>query len=354
MLRKSVITLGVLLGTWACEYPTELPRWDQTWVVPAERITLNAAEFLPTDIDVNADTTAFVTETPEASILLDLGELCGTACLLLDGFEAEKPAFRDTLSTTAELPGDLVSATLAGGSLSAMVAHSFNFDLLRPSSDPADPRGFVVVRATSNGNVVAHDSISGDDRAFPGGTFIIPDLPIQPVDITDTLTFEIIVYSPAGDTTTIETSDTLGVTVAPSTVEIAEVTVNADAVTIDPVTTTMDFGGVDSTVVDHVESGSLLLDGMNPFTVTGTLDMSFQGITPMIQRSLTVPQGAFGEELTFTGEELRRILGADEVNVVSTGTVSAEGGTVTVTPSQELTLDADFELVVLIGPTEEL
>lgn len=354
MLRTRAITLGVLLGAWACDYPTELPRWDQTWVVPADRITLNAAEFLPTDIDVNADTTAFVTETPEASIAFDLGEVCGTACLLVDGLEAEKPAFRDTLSTTAELPADLVSATLAGGSLSATVAHSFNFDLLRPSSDPSDPRGFLVVRATSNGNVVAHDSISGDDTAFPGGTTVTPDLPIQPVDITDTLTIELIVYSPAGDVTTIETSDTLGVTVAPSTVEISEITVNADAVTIDPVTTTVDFGGVDSTVVDHVESGSLRLDGTNPFTVTGTLDLSFQGITPTIQRSLTVTQGSFGEELPFSGEELRRILGADEVEVVSTGTVTAEGGTVTVAPTQELTLEADFELVVLIGPTEEL
>lgn len=353
MLQRSLAAL-VLIGLAACDFPTEPPRWDQTWVVPAERFTVNAAEFLPTDIDVNDDTTVFVSETPEASIRFDLGEVCGVACVLLDGFEAEKPAFTDTLSTTADLPADLVRATLAGGSLQATVVHSFNFDLLRPSSDPSDPRGFMVLRASSNGNVVASDSISGEDTTFPGGTVITPDLPIQPVDISNTLDIELIVYSPTGDTTTIETSDTLRVTVEPSTVEISEITVTVDAVTIDPVTTTMDFSGLDATLVDHVESGSLLFDGSNPFPVTGTLDVSFQGIAPTIERSLTVTEGTFEEAMAFSRSELRAILGTDAVDVVSTGTVTATDGTVTVTPAQELTLDADFELVVLIGPMEDL
>ena len=350
MLRRSVGLLA-LVGLAACDVPTELPRWDQTWVAPGETIEVSAAELID-DVDLNADSTAFVTETPSVSVQFSLVELCGSACSILDGLMAPKPAFTDTLHATVNLPADMTGATLAGGLLDATVAHDFNFDPLRPSSDPTDPRGYMVVRVTSNGNVVAYDSISGDDTAFPEGSSISPTLAIQPVQVADTLNVALILYSPAGDETTIETADTLGVTVHPSMVEISEITVSATTETVTH-TTTMDFGA-DSTVVERIQNGSIRFDVSNPFAVTGSLDVVFQGVTPSIQRTLTVSPGQYSEQMDFTGDELSAILGAESVDVVATGTVTAIGGSLTVTPDQEMVLDNEVELVLLIGPTEDL
>lgn len=350
MLRGSIGLLA-LVGLAACEIPTELPRWHQTWVAPGETIEVSAAELID-DVDLNADSTAFVTETPSVSVRFSLADLCGSACSLLDGRTAPKPAFTDTLNATVDLPTDMTSATLAGGSLDATVAHDFNFDPLRPSSDPTGPRGYMVVRVTSNGNVVAYDSISGHDTPFPEGSSITPTLPIQPVQVTDTLNVALILYSPAGDEAVIETADTLGVTVHPSMVEISQLTVSATSETVTH-TTTMDFGA-DSTVAERIQSGSIRFDVTNPFAVTGSLDVVFQGLTPAIQRTLTVNPGEYSEQMDFTGDELSAILGAESVDVVATGTVTAIAGSLTVTPAQMLVLDNEIELVLLIGPTEDL
>ncbi|MDX1578155.1 MAG: hypothetical protein R3266_06710, partial [Gemmatimonadota bacterium] len=164
-LRTLVVFL-VLAGLAACEFPTEPPRWDTTWQVPVEAIRVRATDLLPASVDVNADTSAFVTETPEASIRVALSDLC-EVCLLLDGVRTAKPAFTDTQSTSTSLPSELVSATLAGGSFDLVMGHSFNFDPLRPS---ATANGHIVIRITSAGNVVAEDSIDGADTAFPTGT----------------------------------------------------------------------------------------------------------------------------------------------------------------------------------------
>lgn len=355
MVRRSVVTLAVV-GLAACEFPTGLPQWEQTWEVPGERITVSVAELLPTGVDISDDGASFVTEAPGTSVRFSLSDMCPTECAALDGSFAPKPAFGDTIVTTTTLPADLVSATLSGGAFSATMAHNFNFDPLRPSQDTANPRGYIVMRISSNGFVVAEDSIHGDDQAFPEGTSISPELLIQPVDVTDTLQIEIQIYSPAGDPTTIELADTLGVTLDPSTIEIAEATVNAASVPIDGEPVTMDFAGMDSTLVDRVQSGALVFDVSNPFTVTGTLDMTFNLPSGAIQRSLTVAEGEYQERLEFDGSELRDLLGSETVELVTSGTIAASGagGTITINPTQVLTLDNDFELVVLIGPMEDL
>ncbi|MFO7894127.1 MAG: hypothetical protein R6U63_10345 [Longimicrobiales bacterium] len=353
MIRNSAVILA-LVALAACEFPTEPPKWDQTWVVAGESITVSVAELLPAGVRLSHDSTAFETDAPGTSISFSLAEMCGTACTTADGFTVPKPEFHDTLTISSALPGDLVSATLAGGSFDVTMGHNLSFDPLRPSMDPANPRGEILIRVTSNGALVAYDSISGDDQAFAPGTTLSPTLSVLPVEVTNNLDIEIAIYSPEGDTTTIDSSDTLGVTLAPSTIQIAEATVTASAITIDPVTTTMDFGGVDSTLVDRIQSGAIRFDVTNPFTVTGTLDLAFQGLTPAIQRTLPINQGSYAQRLEFSGSELRAILGSDAVDVVASGGVSASDGTVTVTPTQRLVLENEFELVVLIGPLEDL
>lgn len=334
----------------ACDVPTEPPRWDQTWVVPVASIVIGASDLLPEGVDVNQDTSAFVAETPEASIHATLAEVC-TTCIIVNGLRTAKPEFADTLTTGTTLPAEVVSATLVGGAFDVVVGHNLNFDPLRPSADPAAPRGYMVFRVTSSGAVVAYDSISGDDTAFPGGTTLTPDLTVRPVEVSNTIDIEIYIYSPEGDSVTVQASDTAGITLRPSTVEISEVVLDAASITVDPVHATMDFSGVDATAIDHVQSGALLVAVANPWDVSGTLDVTLQPPFPSIQRSLTLSPGTSQDRLDLGAGEIRAILTAGEVGVRATGTVTSTGAVV-VTPSQQLAVDSNLELVVLIGDTE--
>lgn len=350
-MPRRIITTLALVALAACEFPTEPPRWEQTWVLPVDRIQISVAELLPDSVEINADTSAFVIRTPASAVELSLLDLCGDACLLANGMTVPKPAFHDTIRTTTTLPAELVSAMLAGGEFDVSMAHDFDFDPLRPSADPAEPVGHIVVRIVSAGNRVAFDSISGDDQAFPRGSSLVPSLPIQAVMGNDTLAIEIEVYSPAGDSATIDVTDTLGVDFAPSTIEIASLTMNATGIAIDSVNTHMGFG-VDPTTVERVQGGALRFDVRNPFTATGTLDLSIRGPFPTIDGSMPIVQGDYVERLDFTAEQLRGLLSADSVDVVVAGDVSADGGTLTVAPGDALVMDNQFEIVLLIGPDD--
>jgi hypothetical protein len=344
------------VGLAACEFPTSVPQWDQTWEVPGERVSVSVAELLPADIRITPDSSAFETDAPGTSISFSLADMCGSVCTVANGLTVPKPEFRDTITTTSALPGDLVSTTLTGGSLNATIAHNLSFDPLRPSTDPANPRGFLVVDVTSNGNVVAHDSIDGNDTSFPSGSSLSPSLDIQPVEVSGSLDIRIIIYSPSGDPATIDTADTLGVNVATATLQFSEATINASSVTIDPVTTPIDFPELesDNALLDHIQSGSLLLDVSNPFSVTGNLDIAFQGSTTPVQRTLAINTGTYADSVSFTGTELRSLLSSGAVDLVASGSVSASGGAITVTPTQELVLDSRFRLVMLIGSSEDM
>lgn len=350
-LRGVVVLLAA--GLAACEFPTEPPVWNQTWIVPVERVEIGVTELLPAGVTLNGDSTAFVAETPAASVSLSLAELCGTPCVLAAGLRAPKPEFSDTLTTETRLPDDLVSAMLSDGSFDATIGHSFSFDPLRPSSEPSAERGHIVVRITSAGNVIASDSIDGAEQAFPESVTLTPSLPVQPVQVSDTVVIEVALFSPEGDSTTISVSDTAGLTFAPATVEIAEVTVVASDLAVDSVNTTMTFGGIDSTALDRVQSGALRFDVRNPFAVTGTLDMSFSGGFPTIRHRLDIREGDHEERLDFSGDEVREILRSDNVQVLTSGQVAAADGTITVAPPDVMILDSEFEIVVQMGTAED-
>jgi hypothetical protein len=352
MMRRCMALLALSgAAAFACDFPTEPPMWEQTWQVSGETIELSVAELLPAGVTLNADSTAFVVEAPGASVSFRLGDMCTECSLANETPVPTKPAFGDTVGTTTSLPADLVSATLAGGAFGATMAHNFGFDPLRPSSDPTAERGYIEIVVTSNGNIVADTLIHGDDQAFPAGTQLSPVLQIQPVAVTNNLDIEVRIYSPEGDATVISASDSLGITIAPSTIEISEATVTASAITLDPTTTEMDFGGMeeDGPVLERIRSGALLFEVHNPFSVSGTLDLQFQLATGTIHRTLAINEGTYSARLDFTGDELRQILGSETVSIVTSGAVAATGGTITVTPTQKLILDNSFELVVLVG-----
>jgi hypothetical protein len=348
MIRPSRL-LGAALIVAACDLPSETPRWEQTWVVPAAAVSLGVADLLPAGVGLTDDGTAFTATSSPIALAATLGELC-PPCAAADGMTVPKPAFTVTLTETATLHQDLVSAALAGGSVEITLEHTFSFDPLRPAG-PTGPRGYVLLVLTSEGAVVARDSISGEDRAFPPHLPLRSTLPVEPVTVSNELVLEVRIHSPAGDPTVIRSSDRLTVAVPPAEVRIARATIRATGLQVAPTRTTLGFD-VDPGMLDRIRSGALRLSVRNPWDVTGRLDVRFELDDRAIERSIGIQPGSFTRRLELTGQELRDLLGASTLELVTAGQVTAAGGTLVVTPDQELVLETDLELVILVGGRE--
>jgi hypothetical protein len=345
-IRRGTFLLAAI-GLAACDFPTEAPSWEQTWVVPAEGVVVSVAELLPAAVTLNPEGTAFRASLSPIQISTSLEEMC-PACVAFEGMVAPKPEFSEVLGASSSLPAELVAAVLAGGALDVALSHTFSFDPLRPSADPGSQRGHIVIAVTSNGAIVARDSISGHDRAFPSGLALGTSLAIAPVTVTNTMDLEIRIYSPAGDDTQIRTADTLGVSMAATVLSISEATIQATQLELTPTTTSMNFD-LDEEMIERVQRGALRLEVHNPFQMTGSLSLRFQMGQGAVERSMTVQPGTFSRRIEFSGPELRDILGAGDVDLIASGTIEASGGTLTLTPTQEMVLNASFELVILVG-----
>jgi hypothetical protein len=349
MIRNTRLVWAVVLLA-ACDFPTEVPRWEQTWVLPAEAVSIEVADVLPAGIGVTADRSAFVATSTGIDLSTTLGELC-PECAPADGMVAPKPAFTATLPGTASLPGDLLAADLAGGTMSVALEHTFSFDPIRPAG-PGGQTGYLVLTLTSGGNVVARDSVSGNDRAFPANSPLAVNIPVAHTTVAGDLAFEVRIHSPAGPPTLIRASDRLTVNVAPTELRIARATVRATGLEVAPTRESMDFD-MDTTMLDRIQRGAIRFHVQNPWELSGSLGIRFEFSGRSIERVVPVQPGSFQHRLEFTGQELRDILGAPAVDLVTWGTVSATGGAVTLRPDQVLVLETEFELVILVGGRED-
>lgn len=349
MVRRGMLGIPLIVLA-ACDVPSGVPGWEQTWVVPGDSIALGVAELLPSGLALTEDSSAFLVDIGGTAVSLSLGELCGAPCQAADGAVVPKPPFTETLTTAAPLPEGVVAASLTGGAFDLTLSHDLGFDPLRPSTDPAADRGYLVVRIEGDGEVVAFDSIDGADRAFPAGTSLTPSLPVRPVEVGGQLTFGITLHSPAGDPVLIDTSDTIGVALAPSTLEVSRITIQAPAIVLPGFQSSLDLGRLEEqAVLDAVDRGALLVRIHNPFEVTGALELTVELDGRTIQRTLPVQPGDAGERLELSGSELRDLVTSDRVDLSVGGTLSPTEGTVTIAPTQVLVLAADLELVVHIG-----
>lgn len=352
MMRRGIVLLAALVVA-ACDIPTEAPRWEQEWQVPVpvDSLQVSVAELLPPTVGVTEDGSAFTATIPGLTARFALSRMC-EACAGYSGDVPVKPAFEDTMTTTSPLPTDVVAASLTGGQVTLRVSHSFDFDPLRPASDPAAERGFMVLTVSSAGVMVVRDSISGHDTAFPAGVTLASELAVAPVDVAGELAIEIRIYSPEGDGTTVSVRDELLVTLEPTTVAISEATVALADQAVGPEARTVDLP-VDSALVERVQSGALLVAVQNPFDVTGQLDLAFQLPGRAIRKSVALQAGTSEERVGFTGQELRDILGETDVQVLVEGAVQSADGTVTVRPGQQIAFGLEFEVIILVGSAEE-
>jgi hypothetical protein len=345
--RALPVLLGALLsvGLAACEFPTEIPKWDTTWIVPADSTTIGVSSLLPASVTTTPNGSAFVLSVQPVSLSQSLGDLCGSACTPLQGMTVPKPALSNTVTSTISLPSDVVSVT--GGQLPVTMSHDFTFDPLRPA---AGAYGHIVVTATSGSTVLAKDSLAGETLDFPSGTVRTRTLALSgAVDGPVTVTVKTV--SPAGGDATIDLSDRLSVA-TPTQVQFSQAQVRVANRTINAADVELDLADLDEGVTDRTKAGALLLSLSNPFAVTGNLALTITAPGATIIKTVALAQGKTSARVEFNQQEIQAILGDGPVRIRASGAVCGSSScTTTVTPNQTVTIASRLELT--IDPKED-
>lgn len=339
----------VALSLVACDVPTAPPAFESRWIVPAEETRFGVAELLPGNVSVTNDSSAFVVDFDPVSFSTTLGTIC-PPCAVADGFTVPKPAFDGTLASSVAFPAEVSAITVLDGAIRLQLVNGLNFDPLRPA---AGVTGTMTVTVTddADGDVLGTLVIDGATTAFGQGTTLTDSLTLAPTTVEGSLTATARVDSPAGDPVMMDSSLGLSVTATPTNIRVVSVDIDVAgrAVDLDPVS--LDLDGVDVELVDRVVSGAFVLDVVNPFAVAADFQLSISGPTiATIDKTVAIGSASTTEaRIDFTQAELRSFLGEPNVMLSGGAVIDAGAPVVTVSPGQELMVDASLDLTLRVG-----
>ena len=351
-LLKRAGLLIVLAALSGCEYPTELPLFDVRWVIPIEETSISVVELLPANVDT-ANGNFELTVAP-VSLSQTLGVLC-PACIAVDGLTVPKPAFNLLYNQIGNLPTDVVSVDLVSGSISLAIQNNLGFDPINPAPAVTGTFSVTLYDADMSGRQLAQVILDGANLdALPAGLTTVP-LTLAPGTISSTIFAEIDVVSPAGDLVLVNVASSFDVTVtvgtlaSPILVSSATLDVDGQAVSLTP--TQLDVGGIDTDIVNRIQSGSLILDIQNPFGVGVNLSLDISGTGfSTIQRSVNIGTGATSSvTISYSAADFQSFLGQTNVLVSGVGTVVSPGVPATVTPTQEVVIATSLDLTLEVG-----
>lgn len=355
---RAVFAILCLAAVGACEVPTKLPTWDQTWLIPGDSTRVAVSELLPKTGELTVSTSggqpvfALNVATP-AAVSRTLGQVC-SACATANGTTVPKPAFTISDSTTIALPTDLVGATIVSGGFSYTITNNFSFDPIRPNAAGA-PYGYFVIRVMNGATLVALDSVDGAAMGVgKNGATLQRSLPLNvgggALNITSAAPVRVYLTlnSPQGDPTTINSNQSFSVAITPLPIALSQAQVHVANQTISAAQTTVDLTSVsDQALINRVQGGTLHLAITSPFGVQGTLTATFS--TPgaaSIVKSITLTTAAQqAPDISLTATELRSLLGHAATLTVS-GSVSSPSASVTLTPTQVLKVTSTIEIVL--------
>jgi hypothetical protein len=345
--RRGGLLIPLLLAA-ACDLPTEIPWWETRWVLPGEDTRIDADAFLPSGVTVSDDRSVFLVHLEAPLESRTLAEVC-PLCVPLDGQTAPKPAFEAEISVLAPIPAELEEALLDEGVLRLEVDNGFNFDPIRPGSDPGSLE-VLVWDGSNGGRLLADTLISGAADSFPPGTRKVVDLALEPGLLLDGLFVELLLDSPLGDQVEIRSQDRLDGHFVPEPLRLtwARIQVAEKEVILDA--TELDLEDLDQGMVDRVLEGDVEIGVENPFDVTLDLTLRITGPdTPALVREITIVPGTSVQQLEFSGAELRSFLGRPGVVLEGAGTVRSDAPPVEVRPDQEVSLKVTLDLILRMG-----
>jgi len=322
---------ALLLGAW--DIPTEAPILEQRWVIPVEKTTLGVDELLPDGVTVVGSNFSVSVDPFTNNETLNI--LCAS-CGALNGLSTPVPAFNGSFSLSGGLPADVSATVISSGAISIQIQNGFSFDPIAGGGSLT-----VTLRDGPGGAQLGQTVFSG---SLPANGTTTQSIAISSATIGATFFASIDVTSPGGQVATMDISERLTATATTTSLLVSSVTVNvaSQAVDLDPVD--LDVEDIDADLTNHIISGSVILDVVNPFgvSISGTIN-----IGPIAKSLAISANGTSQVTISYTGEELRSFLG--QANVQFSGSGTASGGSVTVSPGQEMSIEATLDFTISIG-----
>lgn len=314
----------------------------QRWVIPMEATTVGVEEFLPAGVVLRDGD--FEIGVPPASVSASLGELC-SACGPLDGlFVSDMPPFTGQIETTQALPGGIEGATVIGGSIVLSIENGLSFDPIEPH--PTEGGGRVTLRVSdaSSGAVLGEVVLDGDVVSLSPGATVSRVIDLSAVSVGSSLRIRAEVVSEGGQSATIDLSEEITVTLSSATLVVSSLTFDVGTTDVALESVSLDVDEFDAELTDRIREGAIVLDMTNPFAVS--VDAELQ-VGPTSKSFTIDPVGTSTVAVSYTGDELRSFLGRSSVTLSGSGT--ATGGSITVTPDQEILVAGDLDVTIEIG-----
>ena len=330
------VSAGCLLFA-GCEYPTDLPIVEQRWIVPIEETTLSVEQLLPTGVEVSGSD--FSVSIDPFSTSQALGNLC-PACVALNGLTASAPPFTASFNASENLPADVTAAMISSASIDIPIVNGLSFD-------PIAGGGSLTITITDGqggaelGQAVVDGATGGE---MPANSTLTTTISIDSKNIGTTFFASVNVVSVGGQVALINTSQQITVTATTTSMLVSSATVNVSSRSVEFDDEPLDVEDIDSQLIDRIQEASLLLDIVNPFgiSVSGTINIGPTSKTLSIDASTTS-----STSITYTNAELRTWLGQPDITFSGSGTAS--GGSVTVSPGQEMTIDVTLDATIEFG-----
>jgi hypothetical protein len=339
-----------LLG---CDIPTEPPLLDTRWILPAEETRFGVAELLPGQVTITPDGSAFLVDFDPVLFSESLGSLC-PLCVAANGLTVPKPPFLDGFASSVDFPAEVSSISLVSGDILIEIENGLNFDPLRPAPGQFGDLSITVTDG-ADGDVLGTLLVDGTATAMPPGTTLLRTMVLASATVQGSIVASVLIDSPTGDPVTIDTSDLVRVTVTPTNIVVADVTIDVAGrvVSLDPVELDVDLD--DQELMDDLEerllAGGFVLDVENPFAVGASFQLTVAGPgISTIQKSANVTGAPTSRvAIAFTLAELRSFLGEGGVTLSGGAVIDPAANPITVRPGQELVLTGKLDLTLRIG-----
>ena len=333
------LAAGCLLFA-GCEYPTEPPSLDQRWIVPIQETTLSVDELLPTGVAVGGSD--FSVSIDPFSTSQSLGSICGL-CTALNGLTAPAPAFTSSFNASGDLPADVSAAMISSASTEVQVVNGFSFDPIAGGGSLT-----ITISDGPGGAELGQVVVDGTTEAMTAGGTLTRTISIGSASIGSTFVASVDIVTVGGQVALIDTSDQITVTATATSLFVSSATVNVTSQSVDFDADSLDVEDIDSQVIDRIQEASLVLDIVNPFgiSIEGSIVIGTAG--DPVTKSLSIGSGSTSStRITYTNAELRMWLG--QAGVTFSGSGTASGGSVTVSPGQEMTIKVTLDATIQIG-----
>lgn len=357
-----LIALVGVASVAACDLPSEAPIFQQTWIVPTDSASIGATTLLPSGVrdTVIGATPAFVVSPSATVVNTTLGSICSaSACQSVTTVSAPTPAFTSPaglLGSTINLPTGVNSAIVTGGTLRVSITNNLGFDPLRPNGPVTAPYGQIIF-SISSGAVTRTDTIRGSaSQGLPTAATTALTATLPTGVYAGSVSIAVTLVVPAGGTASLNRANTFSLTSSLQNFSVSQATIMVNNVAIN--TSPVSFGLSDVDLVDQVQGGGVLLDIVNPFTVSATLNVVFAapaqgtGSAVTISKPITIPaQRTSSTSVTLTQAELRSLLGKSGVSIRVDGTATGTGvgRSTIVEPASQITLRTKLQLILNVG-----